>query len=533
MNNQKCILYARVSSVAQEESGYSLPAQEKLLTEYAENKEFKIEKTFSVSESASGQKQRQVFGEMLDLMKKKGIKIIICEKVDRLTRNLRDAVKINEWVNEDSEREVHFAKENWTLTKDSKSGERFLWNIRVSTAQFYTDNLSEEVKKGQKEKIAQGWLPTKPPIGYRTEGDKGRKIHLIDPVKAPLVKKMFEIYSSGNYSLLRLNKTMYELGLRTRGGNRMVKSRMADILQDPFYYGKVKWNGEIYDGKQEPLISKELYQAVQNVMHSKNTPKYRKHFFLFKSLISCDKCGGKITWETHKGYVYGHCNYYYKDCSQREWYREQDVDKQVALILSGFRIKQSGVFEWVRKALKDGHRDKKEFHSSAIGDMNSRLEQIQKRMDRLYDEKLDGKIPEDFYKRKLKEYSEEREVLLESIRNHTESDDRYFEFNNSLFELAQRAHEIYASIQDTDQKRSLLRLIFKDIRLIDGKVVYDHTEAFKLLVEAINLTSSKMRIPPNSSTENFEPSDFRSNKTKTGSQQADFVQLLRRQDSNL
>lgn len=174
----KSILLCRVSSKEQEETGYSLPAQEKLLKEYANKKLLVFEKVFSISESASGKKQRETFLEMIRYVKENNIKIIICEKVDRLTRNLKDAVSINDWINEDSERQVHFIKENFVLSRDSRSNEKFIWNIKVSVAQYYIDNLSEEVRKGQKEKIAQGWLPTKPPLGYKTIGEKGQKYML-------------------------------------------------------------------------------------------------------------------------------------------------------------------------------------------------------------------------------------------------------------------------------------------------------------------------------------------------------------------
>src|SRR3989339_877878 len=222
----KTILFCRVSSREQEETGYSLPAQEKLLQDYSEKKDFKIARKFSISESASGKYQRKSFDEMLSYVKKNDIKIIICEKVDRLTRNLKDAVSINEWLNENSERQVHFVKENCVLSKDSKSNDKFIWNIKVSTAQYYIDNLSEEVKKGQKEKIAQGWLPTKPPLGYKTTGEKGHKIHIIDDIKAPLIREMFELYSTGNHSTLSLVKEMYKKGLRNRTGRTVGKSRL-------------------------------------------------------------------------------------------------------------------------------------------------------------------------------------------------------------------------------------------------------------------------------------------------------------------
>ena len=175
-------------------------------------------------------------------------------------------------------------------------------------AQFYLDNLSEEIKKGQKEKLSDGWLPTKAPYGYKTVLYEGHKIHVIDETVGPLIKQMFQLYSSGNHSLESLSLTMYKLGLRSTNGKGIVKSRIHRLLRDPFYVGKMVWNDEIYQGKQEPLISIGMFDKVQNMLTSKNTPKYRKHLFIFKGLAKCCKCGGTITWEIHKGITYGHCN---------------------------------------------------------------------------------------------------------------------------------------------------------------------------------------------------------------------------------
>src|SRR3989339_1785713 len=252
-NKNKTIILVRVSTKEQEETGYSLPAQEKLLNEYAGKKSLTVAKIFSISESASGKKQRETFNEMMSFVKRNNIKIIICEKVDRLTRNFKDAVMIDEWLEQDDEREVHLVKDSLILHKNSRSQEKLNWGIRILFAKNYTDNLSEEVKKGQKEKVAQGWLPTKPPVGYKTVGEKGHKIILIEEEKAVMVKKMFELYASGNYSIKRLTLTMFEEGLRSYHGVKLVKSRVHRLLREPFYTGKMRWNGQIYDGKHEPI----------------------------------------------------------------------------------------------------------------------------------------------------------------------------------------------------------------------------------------------------------------------------------------
>lgn len=121
MTNIKSVLLCRVSSKEQEETGYSLPAQEKLLSGYNEGKGFASKpKTFSISESASGHKQREIFNEMLTYVEKHDIKIIICEKADRLTRNFKDMVMIDEWLEKDEERQVHLVKDSLILHKNSR-----------------------------------------------------------------------------------------------------------------------------------------------------------------------------------------------------------------------------------------------------------------------------------------------------------------------------------------------------------------------------------------------------------------------------
>lgn len=526
---KKCVNYCRVSSREQEESGYSLDSQQTLLKDYSLQKGFQIKKVFSVSESASGHKQRQVFGEMLDMLKKERIKIIVCEKVDRLTRNLKDAVQINEWINEDPEREVHFAKENWILTKDSKSGEKFIWNVRVSVAQYYTDNLSEEVKKGQKEKIKQGWLPTRPPYGYKTIGEKGRKIHVINHEEAPLIKKAFDIYSTGDYSLQTALNMMTELGLRTRSGNKMAKSRFAAMLSNPFYAGKVRWNNVLHKGSHDGLIEKEVYDSVQDVMRRKNTPVYSKHFYLFKGLIKCSVCGGSITWQIHKGWVYGYCNGY-NGCPKKSAVREDKIDEVIIDLLGKTQLKNSRLFDWAEKAIKHSHQEKTTLLESSTESLNQRLKQIESRFEKLYDDKIDGKITELFYESKLQQYQEEKEQVLISLSKNTGNDSRNNKLNEKLFVLSQRARELYASCSNTDKKRQVLKFIYKNILLEDDRTIStEYTDAFKLLVETIDYTNgSNLKFFDQRGNKKFEPSYFVSTKAKNDPERVVFDIMLRR-----
>ena len=258
----KAVSFCRVSSKEQEVTGYSLDAQEKLHQEYAKDK-FIIVKVFRISESASGRQVRKTFHEMLDYATKHKIPVILCEKIDRLTRNLKDASIVDDWVKGDLKREVHFVKEAFVLNQNTQAHENLVWDMKVAIARFYTNNLSEEVKKGHKEKAAQGWLPTKPPIGYMTIGEKGHKIHVIDEKNAEIVRMMFELYATGDYSLSELLRKIDKAGLRTPYGKRLSRTRFHQCLSDPFYYGKFRWNSKLHEGSHEPLISKPLFDAVQ------------------------------------------------------------------------------------------------------------------------------------------------------------------------------------------------------------------------------------------------------------------------------
>lgn len=500
----KAVIYARVSSKEQEETGYSLPAQEKFLKDYSAKKDFDVVKVFAISESASGQKQREVFGQMMSYVTKQKIKIIVCEKVDRLTRNFKDAVQVDEWLEQDEEREVHLVKDSLVLHRNSRSQEKLNWGIRILFAKNYIDNLSEEVKKGHLEKLRQGWLPTKPPLGYKTIGDKGHKIHVIDEDTAPFVRRMFELYATSNFSLKALTEHMHSQGFRTRGGGRLVKSRMAQLLADPFYYGTIRWKNSFYEGKHQTLISKELFDSVQGVLKSKNTPKLRKHFFLFRALINCIECEGKITWETQKGIIYGHCNHY-RNCSQRTWVKEPDIEKQLLNELDKMKVKSDRLAEWIRQAFKDSHKDQIEYQERSVSELQTRLKQVQARIDNLYDDKVDGKIDEDFYKRKLEQYNAEKNEISDSIRKHDKAGTKYLEFGINVFDLAQRAREIYEQ-KPPEAKKDLLRLVFKDIRLDEGKVLPKLNKAFAILKSAVEETNGSKELQISTLPEKvFEP----------------------------
>ncbi len=458
----EAVIYCRVSSKEQEDTGYSLPAQEKLLTEYAQRKNLTILKVFSVAESASGAKQRKIFGEMMEYMRKKGIQILLCEKVDRLTRNLKEAVMVNDWVETNDERQIHFVKQNLVIHKNSKSDEKFRWDIEIVLAKKFIANLSEEVKKGQKEKIAQGGFPTKPPTGYKTTGEKGHKIHIVDEKTAPLLKKMFELYATGNYSVVSLEDEMYKLGLRSVNENKILQSRIYKLLQDPFYYGKMRWNGEVYPAKHEPLISKDLFEKAQTILKRRGkTCLSTQHNYLFRSKIFCEGCGGVLSWETQKGILYGHCNNHLKSryCPIKTYIRENEVEEQIDTVFEKIAPKSEAVLKWIEELIKDENADQVKFREIEIQRLNGLLLGVRKQKDRYFEATINREVPLEYCERKITECKVEESVLESALDKVVSQSDEYQELRLIIHDLAFKAKEIYqkASI---DEKRLLFSQLF-------------------------------------------------------------------------
>ena len=171
--------------------------------------------------------------------KDQACRIILVEKTDRLYRNFKDYVILDV---DELDLEVHLVTENEILTKDADSYKKLIHGLRVLMAKQYIDNLKEEVTKGQHEKAEQGIYPSYAPVGYMNVkcGDK----HFIqpDPVRSPLVIKLFEWYVTGQYSLLELARKAHEEGLEYRKtGNKIYKSAIHKMLQNPIYYGDFIW----------------------------------------------------------------------------------------------------------------------------------------------------------------------------------------------------------------------------------------------------------------------------------------------------
>jgi hypothetical protein len=232
---------------------------------------------------------------------------------------------------------VHLYRENAVITRDSRSHEKFHYGIKVLMAKNYVDNLSEEVRKGLNEKARQGHYPLRAPIGYLTN-PATRHLDL-DPVKAPIIRRLFEAYGSGTRSLADLHKLATEEGLTACAKTTIItRAGIHDMLSNPIYYGSFWYKGHLYEGKQTPIVTKQLYDKVQAIMGGRSGGTYQERSFAFTGLLTCGECGCAITAEMKKNkYTYYHCTTNRGGCNKKS-ITEADLAEQLGGVLATLQL---------------------------------------------------------------------------------------------------------------------------------------------------------------------------------------------------
>jgi site-specific DNA recombinase len=485
----KAVIYTRVSSKEQEKEGYSIPAQTKLLKDYAYKNNLKIVREFSDAETAK-QAGRADFGEMIEFLRKNSeIKIILVEKTDRLYRNFRDYVTID-----DLDLEIHLVKEGEVLSKNSKSHQKFIHGIKVLMAKNYIDNLSEEVKKGQMEKAEQGEWPSTAPVGYRNNKETHRIE--VDPEKAPFIRELFESYGSGNYSLEVLAEKAKSSGLFSINSMAINKAGIHRILKNPIYYGEFYWKGKKYQGNHEPIISRHLFDSVQRIFEESGHSKEAKRNLAFAGLLKCNKCGCSMTGELKKGkYIYYKCTQFRGKCDN-VYVREEKLAELLGQIVLKVKINEDTV-SFVSKALEESHRDKVLFHKEAISSLQNRYNRLQTFLDKGYEDKLSGRISAEFWERKATEWNEEMSRVQVAIAKHQTASMSYVQTGIQILELANRAYGLYLA-QNNFERRRLLDILLSNCTFYQGTLYPTYRKPFDILAKGLQNQSMRGRRDSNS-----------------------------------
>lgn len=490
----EAITFCRVSSEKQER-GASIDAQKESIYNYCVEKGLKIIREFEITESST-RGDRVKYNEMLDFIRSRTKKTaIVVNCVDRLQRSDEDNPALNK-LRKEGKIELHFMKEHIILDDTSPVQDIFTWKMNVLLAGNYTDSLSYNVIRSRRVKLSQGQCQERAPLGYLNKRDDENKATVIvDPERGPIIKRLYQEYATGKHSINTIWDISKTLGLTSRAkhhkGQPVCKNAIYDILTNPFYYGEMYVNGQSYKHIYEPLISKELFEKVQTLFtkngnHNRNNiEKHAKNTYIFRKMIHCKECGCRITPETKtkkngKQYIYLRCGHPNRVCHQPIVNENQIIEQLKCELLDKITIPQT-LQELLKQKLLQELNDTSAFNKTMKSNITSKLNEIKFKEDNLLDFYLEGKLSQDKYEEKQKQFSQIRQELEQTAEKYKTIDSEMKENIMKTMDLASNISKIF-DMASPEKKNGLIRILISDCKLNNKRLEYTVNKPFDKLI---------------------------------------------------
>ena len=298
LDTGRCFIYCRVSTEEQAKNGYSIEAQRDTCTKKAAELNKTIIDIYMDKGATATVSNRPQFLRMIDEMTEKNIDTIIVYNTDRFARNTYDHIIIKDRLLKAGIKLISVVQPMLDESPEGNLLDTFLAGINA----FYSQDLSRKTKKGLQRKWDEGYWPGYPLLGYKTYQPDGHKKTIIpDPINGPIIKELFRLYATNDYSIVSLGKFLHEKGIRTSNNKTLAHNTIHNILTNPFYYGFMRWNGQEKMGNHDPLIDKKTYDICQLVAsrHRNFVILKRKYDFLLRGVVICAQCGQRYVAEWH------------------------------------------------------------------------------------------------------------------------------------------------------------------------------------------------------------------------------------------
>ena len=474
MEKQKYILYARKSTDVEDKQVLSIEAQVTELRAFAKNENLEIIDELIEKKSAKNP-GRVIFGEMLKRVEKGEADGIVSWHPDRLARNSVDGGQIVYLLDIGKLATLKFPSHWFENTPQGK----FTLSMAFVQSKYYVDSLSENTKRGLRQKVRNGIFPSQAPIGYIN--DSRTKTIVVEKKKAKILKQMFEKYSKGDQRLEDISNFLAESGIVTHSGKPIPKTRVAFTLSNPFYVGLFKYSGEIHEGKHEPIISKKLFDEVQEVLKQRGQPerKAKNEPQPFCGLVRCASCGMMITGE-HKfkrqkngnvhEYTYYRCTKKRRDmkCSESA-VRQEEMNLQLSSLIKKVTLPKDWADELNRLALQDF----KNSAQSLTADVKEKEEKIGKiaiRLERLLEGYLEQDIEKEIYRKEKAKLLSKKKSFQGEISSLSHRQNDWLEPFQKWIKTAQTIDKI-AVCDDLFAKKAIAKEIFgSNLSLRDRKL---------------------------------------------------------------
>jgi DNA invertase Pin-like site-specific DNA recombinase len=461
-------LYARKSTDTEDKQVLSIEAQLSELRTLARRDGLDVVEEFVEKRSAKTP-GRPVFEEMMRRVERGEAQGILCWKIDRLSRNPVDSGRIS-WMLQQGTIAKIATHDRVYLPHDNV----LLMSVEFGMANQYVRDLSVNVARGLRAKARRGVYPSIAPLGYLN--DPRTRTIAVDKKKAPGIRKAFEMYAEGKSRYEDIARFLFENGIATgatrgwtKGGGRFLKrDQIAFLLSNPFYVGRFRYAGELYDGTHTPIVSKELFDQVQKVLKArsnKNRPP-ENNPQAYCGLLSCASCGCSVTAEekvkvqqngNQHRYVYYHCTKKRGKCNG-EFLREEALDAELSDLLSRFHLPREWAEEMERMAQKDA-QEAEQSAAVSISALRAEIAGLSSKIVRLTDLFVEQDIERGEYLSRKRALQDERRAIEEQVLKFERNAAHWLEPLREWIKDAQTMREI-AQSEDLPLKKSSLQKIF-------------------------------------------------------------------------
>ncbi len=417
---------------------------------------------------------RPVFASMMARIERGEAEGIIAWAPDRLARNSIDGGRIIFSLDCGAIKDLKFC----TYTFENNSQGKFMLQIMFGQSKYYSDALSENVKRGVRTKIENGWWPTIAPLGYLN--NKATKTIEVDPDRFPLIRRMFDMLLSGAYSAEQICTSAEQWGLRTPlrtklGGRPFALSTVYKIFYNPFYAGIIEWNGAWHPGNHAPMITLAEHERVRAILGRPGRPQAKKNYFAYAGLIRCGSCNFSVVGENKANrfgstYTYYHCSWRARPKCHERTVELKNMEAQICTFLSELSLPDD-IYQWVGDKI-EGERNstdtelasKRRTIELAIADLERRSSELADMRARLLIEDAEFVSKREAAKRELMELRQSRVKIADG--------DAWFEPAKLVLSFCNRAISSFNEGTE-EEKRLVVHAVGSNLTL-SGRIVSVH-----------------------------------------------------------
>jgi len=458
----KYFLYARKSTDSEDRQILSIEAQLTELRELARRENLSVIDELFEARTAK-EPGRQVFNDIVRRIEHGEANALLAWHPDRLARNSMDGGKIIYLTDTGKLVDLRFP----TYRFDNTAQGKFMLSIIFGQSKYFVDNLSENVKRGFRQKLRRGEYPGFAPLGYKNN-TINHTVELVPEIAAK-IKELYELYATGRYSVSALKKLAAAAGLASRRKHLPLSiSNVERILKNPFYYGAFEFSGELHESTHPPIITKELFDKAQAAFKLHSKPRINgPHYHVFRGFITCGDCGCAITSEIQKQrYIYYRCTKKRGVCST-PFMREDALVKQINEAANAVAI-SGDLLKYLMSRIDE--EDSTPLSPSPSLATDIRIAEIDAKLKKLLDAYLNQLISEDEFKTKKSELLNEKIALKENLAKATEARGKvWLELARDFVSTTGQAGYI-AGQATLEEKREFLKKIGSNFRLCGPKL---------------------------------------------------------------